>query len=157
MVDEDTGPIWGDCTNGRGGFRWEDGSYYEGEWEGGVMSGRGRITFADQNRFDGNFRKCQFHGRGTFTWADDGVFWAGQWRNMKARGPGQWHIADGRMLEGPGPEGLPFSHEGKLSKKAVLNRLCSSGSGSGSGAGSSGSGSGSLAHANAYADAYANF
>ena len=80
MVDEDTGPIWGDCTNGRGGFRWEDGSYYEGEWEGGVMSGRGRITFADQNRFAGNFRKCQFHGRGTFTWADDGVFWRRVWR-----------------------------------------------------------------------------
>eukprot|EP00961_Rhodomonas_salina_P065217 877371-Rhodomonas_salina.3 len=53
--------------HGRGRMEFDDGSYFEGRWEGGEMSGGGRLIFASSSlgeSYDGQMRTSLFDGRG---------------------------------------------------------------------------------------------
>jgi len=54
--------------NGKGTFKYDDGSKYEGMWKDCLMHGKGTLTQADGlTIFEGQFHKGQKHGIGTLT------------------------------------------------------------------------------------------
>lgn len=44
-----------DLPHGKGTKVWQDGSIYEGHWEGGVATGKGRLIHADGDVYEGNW------------------------------------------------------------------------------------------------------
>ena len=47
--------IEGDCENGTGTYKYEDGTILEGNWNGGLLNGKGEITYKSGNIFKGEF------------------------------------------------------------------------------------------------------
>ena len=65
--------IYGDCENGYGGYAWDNGDKYEGEWKDDKMHGKGTIIFANGGEYAGEHIDGKLHGQGTFTTADGKV------------------------------------------------------------------------------------
>ena len=77
------GVISGNCSDGFGKMRFEDGSVYEGDWGDEDMEGGGTYTFPD------------------------GVSWEGRWSDGHAQGgaQGTWRFpALGMEVRGAGPD-----------------------------------------------------
>jgi hypothetical protein len=56
----------GDCQNGYGKIKLEDGSVYEGNWKGGAMHGIGTLTLPDGNKYFGQLKENTLDGYGVF-------------------------------------------------------------------------------------------
>ena len=102
-------PCTGDCINGRGKYRWPDGSFYvgtfkngkvhgrgvktfkkgtyDGEWVNTFMHGQGDLVFKDGERYIGGWKKHRKHGVGTNTWPD-GMVYKGGWEDDLMHGKG---------------------------------------------------------------------
>jgi hypothetical protein len=75
--------------DGRGTFKYADGSVYEGEFRGGRREGRGAMTFAqDGSTFVGEWKAGKQHGGGTFTGKVYGDVYRGEWREGHEDGAG---------------------------------------------------------------------
>ena len=94
-----TGPLVDGYPEGRGIFRYNDSSRYEGEFRKGIMEGYGALTWADGRRMEGNFRNGQLEGRGFCIWAD-GSRYDGEFSEGRMHGPGVFLWADGTRFEG---------------------------------------------------------
>jgi hypothetical protein len=64
--------VEGNCVSGYGGFTWEDGNVYEGNWENGKQ-----------------------HGEGVFMWSQTQAMYSGQWQNGLQHGQGFLLLPDG--------------------------------------------------------------
>ena len=53
--------------DGKGLFKWPDGSEYEGDYVKGVREGLGKFTWSNGNTFKGVFKKGKPNGKGTVT------------------------------------------------------------------------------------------
>ena len=53
--------------DGKGLFKWPDGSEYEGDYVKGVREGLGKFTWSNGNTFKGVFKKGTPNGKGTVT------------------------------------------------------------------------------------------
>ncbi|RWS06770.1 MORN repeat-containing protein 4-like protein [Dinothrombium tinctorium] len=111
-----------------GAFQYEDGSFYEGEWnkkgqkhgygvykcpdgadyfgrfENGLPSGLGTLCFADGALYSGEFMQGWFHGHGVFQ-LSNGARFEGQFRGGRIWGLGLTTFADGSHGE-PRHEGV---------------------------------------------------
>ena len=74
--------------HGYGVMCFEDGSFYEGNWEDDQMNGRGRMVWSNGSSYFGEWFFGIRHGQGTQTDADGSVF-QGFWRNGQP--PAQTH------------------------------------------------------------------
>lgn len=83
---------------GQGTYRWPDGIYYTGEWDGD-RHGFGRQYWPDGGRYEGEWEDGQRHGQGT-RWYSDGDRYEGQWKEGKRSGYGTYYWANGRKFEG---------------------------------------------------------
>ena len=76
--------------NGYGKYTWEDGSFYEGEFQDGRRNGRGKLTLAKGDFYDGEFKDDAMLGYGKYTLANgnvyDGDFQYGKVRRTEAAG-----------------------------------------------------------------------
>jgi len=70
--------IEGDCENGTGTFKWENGDIYEGEFKDGELNGQGKTT-KDGNIIEGKFSFGVPYVIHKITFKD-GVFFEGKFK-----------------------------------------------------------------------------
>jgi len=63
----------GDCNDGYGIFRLENGDYYTGNWVAGARDGYGRYDWSNRAVYVGGFKFNGLHGNGTFYTASGDV------------------------------------------------------------------------------------
>lgn len=114
----------GNCENGRGTYRYPDGSEYSGdfrsakmhgqgtyvyagrgekyvgEWRNGVINGRGTYYYRSGNRYDGEWRNGRKQGQGTYLYAARGDKYVGDFANDQPNGQGVYYYSNGDRYEG---------------------------------------------------------
>ncbi|MEO5331354.1 MAG: hypothetical protein H7839_04970 [Magnetococcus sp. YQC-5] len=77
----------GDCRNGMGTFRFDNGDEYSGEWHNGQRHGTGTYTYTNGEKYVGEWRNNQMAGQGVFHY-QDGTRYEGEWSNNQRHGQG---------------------------------------------------------------------
>jgi hypothetical protein len=112
----------GNCQNGTGKYRFQNGALYEGEMAFGRLNGNGKLHYANGDLYEGHWSMNQREGQGKIVTHDgftyegnfrhnqldgevnvydpEGGKFAGQWEEGKAIGVGQYTSADGRTEKG---------------------------------------------------------
>ena len=91
-VDEQRQP------NGEGEAFFNDGRYYHGSFEHGVLTGDDcYFKYANGDTFRGKFRNNAFY-YGTYTIASDGSYYVGSYKNGQPDG-GTWYNKNGKVIE----------------------------------------------------------
>ncbi len=72
--------ISGDCQNGNGTYKWDNGDMYVGDWVSGSRTGYGRYDWADGSYYVGDFKENMLDGNGAF-YAQDGSSMIGTFAN----------------------------------------------------------------------------
>lgn len=88
----------GNCVNGNGLFRFNNGDTYNGTWYNNQPNGKGIYIFASKERYEGDFVKGKFEGQGIMRYPD-GVRYIGGWRNNKKHGQGKMVATDGNFFK----------------------------------------------------------
>ncbi len=112
----------GDCKNGKGTMKFDNGNVYEGSWKNGVAEGKGTLTLAQGRIFKGNFENgvlkkgemiiskkmkykgdfnamLQPHGKGKADYGD-GSQYSGDFMNGYPEGTGTFSFSNGDKYEG---------------------------------------------------------
>lgn len=65
--------LWlGGQPDGQGKYTWKNGDFYRGNWIDGVMEGRGFFQFSNGDKYVGEFHDNKFDGRGHYYWKNPG-------------------------------------------------------------------------------------
>ena len=91
--------------SGKGIYRWDDGTVYDGEWLDDDRHGLGVERIADGNIYEGEYRADKASGHGIYRYADGEIYERG-WLNDLRSGYGIYHHADGHIYEGGMLNGL---------------------------------------------------
>ncbi len=91
--------VKGDCDNGTGTFRWDNGEKYDGEFRNRKKHGKGTYRYADGNRYSGEWENDVIQGFGEFRWKN-GNRYVGRYTNNRMNGKGTFFWADGKKYEG---------------------------------------------------------
>lgn len=84
--------------NGIGEAFFNDGRYYQGGFEHGVLTGEDCLfRYANGDEFRGKFRNSTFH-YGTYTIASDGSYYVGSYKDGQPDG-GTWYDKNGTVIE----------------------------------------------------------
>jgi len=118
------GCLSGNCENGRGVYRYPDGSEYSGsfrnakmhgqgtyvyakrgekyvgQWRNGVINGQGVYYYRSGNRYDGQWRNGRKNGQGVYLYASRGDRYEGRFANDKPNGQGTYYYSNGDRYEG---------------------------------------------------------
>lgn len=82
LVNAQTGCFSGNCENGNGSYRWDNGDIYAGQWVNNNRTGYGRYDWADGSYYVGYFKDGMLEGEGAYYGADgtvmEGKFEQGQ-------------------------------------------------------------------------------
>ena len=65
--------IKGNCSNGKGTFKWNDGAKYIGEFKKNKKHGKGTYFYTNGTKYVGEFKNDEFHGKGTKFWNDGAI------------------------------------------------------------------------------------
>ncbi len=65
-----SGCISGDCANGNGTYKFNNGDIYVGDWKNSMRTGYGRYDWADGSYYIGFFSENNLHGKGSYYSAD---------------------------------------------------------------------------------------
>ena len=84
---------------GRGVYKYKNGDTYEGDWQLDKYHGQGKFTFLDGAVYEGGWKEGQRHGKGTFRFVNGDLF-VGNWRDGKKHGKGVYTYVDGAVYEG---------------------------------------------------------
>jgi len=88
-----------DIITGEGLFSFNDGSRYQGGFEGGKPHGRGMMMKPDGSRYEGEFREGRMHGKGRLEWPD-GSLYEGAFREGLMDGIGTFTWPNGDRFKG---------------------------------------------------------
>ena len=91
----------------------EDGSSYNGEWQGKMRTGNGLYSWKNGDRYEGDFLYGMKLGNGKYTWQDGSVY-NGQWENDKINGMGKMVWSKGLVYEGEWKMGRALGHAVKV-------------------------------------------
>ena len=110
--------IEGNCYEGNGTYRFENGDQYKGQWKKGLSFGYGVYEFVNGDVYKGAFKDGLMDGRGTYTYAN-GDKYIGAWKEGKMNGRGHFHwelagdLMTNAVYEGFFKDGLPKDIEVK--------------------------------------------
>ena len=82
----------GECT-GSGKTVWDNGDWYEGEWDDEGANGKGEFHYKNKKWKKGNFKKNQLNGKGEYHFAD-GDWQKGNFENDELHGKGEWYYIE---------------------------------------------------------------
>tara|TARA_B100000767_G_C19741245_1_gene526264 strand:+ start:41 stop:1870 length:1830 start_codon:yes stop_codon:yes gene_type:complete len=89
----------GNCHNGRGTYKFENGDKYSGNFKKGLYHGKGTFTFVSGGKYSGMFKKGMFEGEGTFE-TKDGYKEKGTYKENKMYGFGTATWPSGQKYSG---------------------------------------------------------
>jgi len=109
--------IYGNCYDGNGTWRFDNGDLYDGLWVKGKPNGQGKYTWKNGDFYRGNWVDGVMEGRGFYEWAN-GDKYVGQWSDNKMNGRGhyRWQMP-GDVMNDATFEGL--FEDGKMKKAEV--------------------------------------
>ena len=105
LVEQDekkTGCIQGNCQDGQGTLKDEDGRTYTGEFKDGKFNGKGTWIHKNGDKYEGQFLNGKYHGEGTYYYKEDNKKYVGTWSNGNIlNGEGVHHVldSDGNLIE----------------------------------------------------------
>lgn len=105
LVEQDekkTGCIQGNCQDGQGTLKDEDGRTYTGEFKDGKFNGKGTWEHKNGDKYEGQFLNGKYHGEGTYYYKEDNEKYEGTWSNGNIfNGEGVYHVldSDGNLIE----------------------------------------------------------
>ena len=79
--------------NGKGVYKWHDGSTYEGDFEEDLRHGNGHFKWANGESYKGDYLRDERTGHGTYNWPD-GSSYEGSFLNGKRHGLGTYVSSD---------------------------------------------------------------
>jgi len=88
-----------DLRHGKGRFMWANGESYIGDYRNDERTGKGIYLWPDGSRYEGDFLSGMRHGRGIFT-STTGVIYEGEWFDDLQHGAGTLTYPDGRIING---------------------------------------------------------
>lgn len=88
-----------DLRHGQGRFLWANGESYEGVYVNDQRTGKGVYRWPDGSIYEGSFFKGKRHGNGEFT-ASDGIKYRGEWLHDQQHGRGTLTFPDGKTISG---------------------------------------------------------
>lgn len=100
---------------GKGQYTWENGSFYVGEFKGGLKHGKGkwrRSKDNNSNQYEGEYKGDKKNGYGEFTWAS-GNQYKGGYKDDEREGFGKMKWTDGSTYEGDWVRGIQHG-KGKM-------------------------------------------
>jgi hypothetical protein len=80
LVNAQTGCFSGNCENGNGSYRWDNGDIYAGQWVNNNRTGYGRYDWADGSYYVGYFKDGMLEGEGAY-YGSDGTVMTGTFEN----------------------------------------------------------------------------
>ena len=89
---------------GWGVLKFEDGSFYEGNFNKGKITGQGKRTWVDKRSYEGEWLDGKMNGKGVFRW-DDGKKYEGEYRNNVKFGFGEIYFPNGDVYKGGWADG----------------------------------------------------
>lgn len=108
--------ISGNCYEGRGTFRFENGDEYDGLWLNGQPDGQGKYTWKNGDFYRGNWIAGKMDGRGFYKYAN-GDKYTGEFRDNKMDGRGHFYwdnpgdVMNNAKYEGYWQDGKPMQIE----------------------------------------------
>ena len=96
----------GDCKNGTGTYKYEDGSIYIGEWKKGEWI-QGTLTMEYGEKREGEFIDDELNGEGKITYSDGDID-EGEFKGNELNGEGKRTSKDGHIIEGKFKFGEPY-------------------------------------------------
>ena len=94
-----SGCIQGDCENGSGAYKYENGDVYNGEWKDGKRNGSGDCKYSDGDSYTGQWKDNKKNGQGTFK-DSDGTVYTGQFKESLYNGQGTYTNINGVKFSG---------------------------------------------------------
>ncbi|CAB9519741.1 whole genome shotgun sequence [Seminavis robusta] len=85
--------------HGKGLMRYDNGKFYNGEWDLGYWHGKGVLLSATGDSYNGDFVHSTRHGRGLYEY-DNGDSYDGDFNADKPHGKGTFRFADGGVYYG---------------------------------------------------------
>ncbi len=96
----ETGCISGDCTEGYGSYKWDNGNVFTGFWRASTMH-MGVYQFANGDAYIGYVSTDRLpHGFGIYRSKSAGIFYAGEWQEGKYHGKGYLQQSSGQEQAG---------------------------------------------------------
>ncbi len=102
----------GDCSNGKGRYKFENGSIYFGQFKQGQLHGKGTMKYASGDVYTGNWVDNKRHGGGKFVRANGNTY-EGKFENNKLNGKGRLIYASNDRIVGFFVDNVPQG-EGKI-------------------------------------------
>ena len=91
--------ITGDCQNGFGKFKFQNGAVYEGEMAYGKLNGTGKLHYANGDLYEGQWQMNQREGKGAIK-THDGFTYEGSFVNNQLQGEVHVHDPKGGVYVG---------------------------------------------------------
>lgn len=133
--------VKGNCKNGKGVYRYQngtiysgefssnnphgtgtlisvDGTKYVGEWKKSLKEGEGKMIFTSGETYSGQFTANRFHGYGIYQYKN-GNRYEGYWKGGKPHGEGTLYQPDQPSLVGIWSEGTLQQQEGQREEDVV--------------------------------------
>jgi len=106
--------VKGNCKNGKGVYRFQNGAIYTGDFSQSRPDGRGTLIFANGNKYVGQWKKNLQEGEGKLI-LTSGETYSGQFTANRFHGYGIYQFKNGNRYEGYWKEGKPEG-EGSMFK-----------------------------------------
>jgi hypothetical protein len=88
--------VSGDCENGFGTWKWDNGTIYKGEFQNKARGGYGYYLFENGDIYVGEWQNNERHGYGVYYFSDHSAYkrYSGEWRANQRSGMGILHFSD---------------------------------------------------------------